>query len=195
MACCELKVIKSSSRFGGHTGRLPSIFQSVCSGTCGGYCTQFLSRTSIYSPREPTSEEDRKKTARWCELTDSTFYTHCPLNANLAKSDTAVATRTLTCVAEDLANLRGLPAACVIHIGKVGTLETVADRINFLSDNKFLIRGTHDRVPHTLLLEIAAGQKTELGKDWEELRKLYEALDTTKVGLCIDTAHAWGSGM
>src|SRR5690606_22896129 len=53
----------------------------------------------------------------------------------------------------------------------------------------------HSRVPFHLLLEIAAGQGSELGRSWEEIRHLYEALDYTRVGLCVDTQHAFASGM
>jgi endonuclease IV len=50
-------------------------------------------------------------------------------------------------------------------------------------------------VPFKLLLENAAGQGTELGRNWEEIRHLYEALDHTKIGICVDTQHAFASSM
>jgi deoxyribonuclease-4 len=98
-------------------------------------------------------------------------------------------------VSRELDVVAGLPAACVLHIGKVGTIETVASHINDLMMSGHLPLSTSSRVPFHLLLEIAAGQGTELGRNWEEIRHLYEALDRTRIGLCVDTQHAFASGM
>lgn len=45
------------------------------------------------------------------------------------------------------------------------------------------------------ILEITAGQKTVMGCSFEQLRKIIDMLDDQKsVGICFDTAHAYGSG-
>lgn len=136
--------------------------------------------------------DDKRHAIDYCTRNGTSMYIHCPLRTNLAKTvahiDTDVVKRELNIVA-------GMPAACVLHIGKVGTIETVAQRINDIQRQGFLPMSPYSNVPYHLLLETAAGQGTELGRTWEEIRHLYEALDYTRVGLCVDTQHAFASGM
>lgn len=129
-----------------------------------------------------------------CERQDLNFYVHCPLIANLAKDSCK---RIQTVIQKELNLIKNLPASCVLHIGKAlentpeQGLANVAARINELEFST----GKHERNRYPLLLECAAGQGTELGKNWEEIRKIYEALDKNKVGLCLDTQHLFASGM
>lgn len=45
------------------------------------------------------------------------------------------------------------------------------------------------------VLEITAGQGTNLGYSFEQLRKIIDGVDDkTRVGVCIDTAHAFSAG-
>lgn len=135
---------------------------------------------------------DKEATRAMCCAHNTTMYVHCSLIANLAKPNAYGAVKHVT---QSLDTITGLPAACVLHVGKVGTIENVAQRINDIQRNGHLERSPYSRVPYHLLLEIAAGQGTELGRSWHEIRHLYEALDYTRVGWCIDTQHAFASGM
>lgn len=140
---------------------------------------------------------EKQLTGDFCVASDTTFYVHCPLIANLAKTRGGGQSKQV--VGAELDVVKGLPAACVLHVGKhlngKGSIETLARNINDLQLNGHLPASQHRRVPFHLLLEVAAGQGTELGRNWEEIRHLYEGLDYTRVGLCIDTQHAYASGM
>jgi deoxyribonuclease-4 len=160
-------------------------------------CVQtFLGDPTTYNCASVSAAE-KQLTAEYCVAHDTTFYVHCPLITNLAK--TRGAGQSIRVVSDELDVVAGLPAACVLHVGKhlngKGSIETLGRNINDLELNGHLPRSHHQRVPFHLLLEIAAGQGTELGRNWEEIRHLYEALDYTRVGLCIDTQHAYASGM
>lgn len=73
----------------------------------------------------------------------------------------------------------------VVHIGRGGgTLDRVIEQINSLS--------LDDDV--TLYMENAAGQGQELGKNMEELKYLFDNIDS-KIKLCIDTQHSFASGL
>ena len=137
------------------------------------------------------TEEDRSTSLKYCEQHDRTFYVHCPLVsfANLSNTDNVAKSRRV--VAEELRQIRDLPGACVLHMGKVGSIGMIAECLNDLS----VSRGTHPRMPRQLLLECAAGRGSELGKTWEEIRHLFEAVDTNTIGLCLDTQHLFASGM
>jgi endonuclease IV len=151
----------------------------------------FLGDPTTYNCRTITTE-DRQNTLEYCRQTDTSFYVHCPFIANLAKTE---CNKSVDLISKQLDVVAGLPGACVLHIGKVGTIENVAQKINQIQTNGHLPTSNHPRVPFHLLLEIAAGQGTELGRSWEEIRHLYEAIDYTRVGLCVDTQHTFASGM
>lgn len=197
--CCEtipsrhltLNVRQPGRRCGGHIRLRETLCDTVASYPECRCVQMFLGSPTTYECRTINSI-DKARTLDYCTRTDTTFYVHCPYIANLAKPD---ATKAVAVVSKELDAVAGLPGACVLHIGKVGTIETVAQHINQIQAGGHLPLSHHPKVPFHLLLEIAAGQGTELGRSWEEIRHLYEALDTTRVGLCVDTQHAFASGM
>lgn len=197
--CCEgkgprLRIHRSGQQFGAHVSLLPKLADTVAQlPTCR--CLQtYLGNKQTYQVRT-LSEKDREDTRRYCEEHDKCFYVHCPLIANLASITPGIADKSTKVVCDCLRQVQGLPCSCVLHIGKVGTIEQVSQRINEMSSLGALQRGSFERTPFTLLLEVAAGQGNELGTSWEQLRHLYEGLDKTLVGICIDTQHAFASGM
>ena len=180
--------------------RGPSISETLreCPCSC---CQFFLGGSSVtmkdrYSSIIPPDE--REAILRVCQEKDRTFYVHCPLNINFANPSARAA---LPILRNHLTQLRVLPCACVLHVGTKGkkgdrgTLETVSSRLNQLDREGFLSCSSFRRVPYPLLLEVAAGQAGELGKNVEELRWLYEGLDRSKIGFCLDTQHVFASGM
>lgn len=172
-------------------GTVTNVHQAVTSvPTC---CQIYLGDPQTYQCHIPTPEQ-KEEIRQACEEGDKTFYVHCPFVANLAKTHRHDSWANAM-VGQQLGVVEGLPAACVLHIGKTGTLETVAQNINHIHLNGQLPRSHQQRIPYHLLLEVAAGQGSELGSNWDELRKLYEGIDYSRVGFCLDTQHAFGAGM
>ena len=156
-------------------------------------CQMYLGDPDTYQCHT-LSPEEKEEVRIACEQGDKTFYVHCPFVANLAKSHQHHSFANAI-VAQELGVVEGLPAACVLHVGKKGTLENVAQNINSLHLTGQLPRSHQARIPYHLLLEVAAGQGTELGSSWEQLRKLYEGIDYSRIGFCLDTQHAFAAGM
>lgn len=198
MDCCcspskflELDVRKPQCRCGGHISLRSTLYDTVRSQP-GCRCIQmFLGSPTTYECRTITLE-DKRRTLAYCGENDTSFYVHAPYVANLAKSNSV---NSINVLSKELEIVADLPAACVLHVGRQGTLENVAQHINEIQSAGHLRLSHHPRVPFHLLLEIAAGQGTDLGTSWEQIRRLYEGLDKTCVGLCIDTQHAFASGM
>lgn len=182
---------KGQSRCGAHVGLQKTVHETLLMSR-DMKCMQIYLGSHISYECRTISAEEKEKINQCCAEHDQTFYVHCPLIANLAKVDSQ---KSVNIVCKELQQVTGLPCACVLHIGKVGTLHNVADRINEMSNAGYLQHSNHSRVPYHLLLEVAAGQGTELGTNWEEIRKLYEGIDKTQVGLCLDTQHAFASGL
>jgi deoxyribonuclease-4 len=80
----------------------------------------------------------------------------------------------------------------VIHPGSfkkrddgLATIAKTINKLNFEGHSK-------------LLLENSAGEGTKLPRDFTEFVKIFDVVDSSKkdnVGVCIDTAHIWGSGV
>lgn len=182
--CCE-------HRCGGHMSLEKTLLKTLENNSDCPCLQIFLGGPTTYKCRN-LSEEDKEATRLYCEKHDKTFYVHAPYVANLAKADNK---RAHDVVVDELQQIKGLPSSLVLHIGKVGTLENVANSVNDMIVQQDLTISHFSRTPFYLLFEVAAGQGTELGKDWDELRHLFEAVDKSRCGLCIDTQHFFASGM
>lgn len=57
-----------------------------------------------------------------------------------------------------------------------------------------LIPALEQQDPVTVLLETMAGKGTEVGRSFEELRSILDAVASPQVGICLDTCHVWDGG-
>jgi endonuclease IV len=167
-------------------GLLPTL--EICK-TLKCKCTQIVPDGRIFS-----DNDDKEKCKQYCESNGLAFYVHCPLWCNLSLNVNVDEKNTVNkskgVVMSQLYQISDMPAACVLHIGTGGTIENVANTINSMD----IKPGTHIDFPKQLLLEVSAGQGGQLGSNWDEIRKLYEAIDKP-VGICLDSQHLFGSGM
>jgi endonuclease IV len=153
-------------------------------------CTQIVPDSRIFSAEN--YEVEKTKTLEFLTANNLAFYVHCPIWCNLSLSpiqdEKSIVNKSKGIVQSQLNQISDLPAACVLHIGTGGTINNVADKINSMTINE----GKYFK--KQLLMEVSAGQGDQLGSNWEEIRKLYEAINKP-VGLCFDTQHGFGSGL
>lgn len=148
------------------------------------------------------TKTDREATAAACFETGQRLYIHTHLHNNLAKADVRQALRSLK---NDLSIIRGIPGACVLHVGKACEQTPKGKKPTCLQHDQALaevIRRLNELTPYVktegspiLLLENAAGQGTELGANWDDFRKIAEGLDHNYLGICLDTQHAFAAGL
>lgn len=214
--CCERHIrsqpinmtIKGESRIGAnfaYSKQLSSSLMQSLPSQCK--CAQFFmtSRYDCYSTKS-LDPYDKAATLDYCDKHGKTFYNHINYACNFARTrlDKDKGMKAFYHIQQQIENMRGLPAACILHTGKVGkngahgSIENAMDNINALG----LRLNTHHRMPYSLLLEVSAGQgegwnggRSEIGHTWEQIRWMYEALDRSTVGLCLDTQHLFASGM
>jgi len=122
------------------------------------------------------------------------LFLHLPYLPNLASPDSNYRNRSIQSVITDLkrAEQIGTPYL-IIHIGhrmeasEDEALEAVSQGINQAFER------TKNSV--TLLLENTAGQGTEIGYTFEHLRRILDGVhDRERMGICLDTAHAFAAG-
>lgn len=62
-----------------------------------------------------------------------------------------------------------------------------------------LVKTIKEIINHTknvhILLETMAGKGTELGTSFYEMSLIIKKIDSTRVGVCLDTCHVWESGI
>ena len=75
-------------------------------------------------------------------------------------------------------------AQCVVHCGSNSSGD-ISGTIRSLTDLS-IPRGHH------ILIENAAGQKNQLGADWDQFRRIYESVP--EVQICVDTQHTFSQG-
>ena len=119
---------------------------------------------------------------------------HLPYLPNLASADKDLYARSVDSLCEDLRRAGDLTIPfLVVHVGK--RLE--------LSNNRAIervaaaINRSCKKVPNEvmILLENTAGQGTELGSTFSQLRDILSFIeDRSRAGICLDVAHAFQAG-
>lgn len=109
-----------------------------------------------------------------------------PEKEALQKSRDAFLDEMQRCKQLGLDRLNFHPGSHLNKISKDECLGIIAESVNLaLEQTKGVIA----------VLEITAGQGTNLGYSFEQLRKIIDGVDDkTRVGVCIDTAHAFSAG-
>lgn len=135
---------------------------------------------------------DRREATKYCDKYGKTFYVHCPNNTNLARdAGNGILIGTQNIVQRELYQIRDMPGSCILHIGSKGTVQNVVNNLNDMN----VKRGTHHRMEKQLVLENSAGQGSQLGRNWDELRHIFEGVDKNTIGFCLDTQHIFGAGV
>lgn len=179
-----LQTSKMLNKIGPHIPVQPKLVDTIKSVPSGCDCFQcFLGAPLTYSVKKLTDAEVSECQAILHEK-DMTMYVHAPYVINLANPDKMeVGRNSLQKLLDTNARISTTHTGSVLHIGANGTIETVADQLNSMT------------ISSPLYLENCAGEGSKLGKSMEELHKLMEAIDSHRVGICVDTCHAHSAGM
>jgi len=121
-------------------------------------------------------------------------FVHLPYLPNLATRRTPFYDRSLRVLMEDLRRAERLSALYgIMHMGsRLGSsreeaVDTLAESINHAFgevENRTI-----------LLLENTSGGGTQIGSRFEEIGEVIQRVeDQSRIGICLDTAHAYGAG-
>ena len=121
-------------------------------------------------------------------------FVHGVYTLNLAQSESVVAPIAAH-VIEDLVLGKALGMkGVVVHVGK--SMKCTLPHDNMIKNTIGIAE--HASVSCPLLVETPAGQGTEMYTDMEEFQGFFAKLEPLVskgvVGMCLDTAHVWGSG-
>ena len=189
---CKIRVVDQHHRVGCNVPLMDNIMDTLTQPVSqGSHCVQFYLGPGNKYECMSINSFDRMKSVEYCDKWNKSFYVHCPNNTNMARdSNHGVLIGTQSIVQRELYQIRDMPASCILHIGSVGTIQNVVNNLNDMQVG----RGSHPRAGKQVILENAAGAGTKLGRNWEELRHIFEGVDTNTIGLCIDTQHIFAAG-
>lgn len=118
---------------------------------------------------------------------------HAPYTLNACAKDEGIRGFALDTMRDDLERLERISGAMYnFHPGShvqqgadVG-IELITNTLN---------RVLWEEMQTTVLLETMAGKGSEVGRNFEELRKIIEGVELShKLGVCLDTCHVWDGG-
>jgi deoxyribonuclease-4 len=122
------------------------------------------------------------------------LFLHLPYLPNIASLSSPFYSRSVDSIATDLERAAQLGAQyLIIHIGH--RLDSSEDEaINAVSQG---INQAFKRIKNSaiLLLENTAGQGSEIGSTFEQIRAIIDRVDENeRMGICLDTAHSYEAG-
>lgn len=156
---------------------------------------QFFSRNPRgwkYSPLNKKEVEEFRLSVRSAGL--SPIFLHMPYLPNIASLKSKFYKRSIRSVSTDLQRAEQLGAQyLIIHIGH--RMESSGDEaIEAVSEG---INQAFEKVKNsvTLLMENTAGQGTEIGYNFDQIKKIIEGVEENgRLGVCLDTAHTFEAG-
>ena len=117
---------------------------------------------------------------------------HMPYLPNLSSSDKEIRSKSITSLKVNIALAEQLGIDyLVLHLGSHMGHGIEKGRENLAEIVKDAISLTKNC---TLLLENSAGQKNSIGSKTDELAAIYDAIDSKRVGFCLDTCHIYAAG-
>ncbi len=124
----------------------------------------------------------------------SPVFLHMPYLPNIASSKSKFYKRSIQSIAIDLQRAEQLGAQyLIIHIGH--RMESSEDEaIEAVSQG---INQAFEKVKNsvTLLMENTAGQGSEIGSNFDQIRKIIDGVEeNARLGVCLDTAHTFEAG-
>ncbi len=143
-------------------------------------------------------EEDLKKYFEYKKLSKvEAVYLHAPYIANPASFDEELRNKSVKVLLDHYKIAFMLDAeGLILHLGsgKDNSKEKAIDNL-VLSLKEILSSEIFNKKQKTkILLENSASSK-KVGYSIDELSSIFKAVNSKQLGLCIDTAHALGSGM
>jgi deoxyribonuclease-4 len=152
-------------------------------------------RTFAFKPLEPKRQQVLLD--GWKRLGISPVVSHASYLINIGAANNKKFYGALSILKNEIVYAKAFGCAyLVLHVGKhtgsgkEQSVQQVAKGIEKLAD-------TLRESEVMLLLEIAAGQGTEIGRTFEELQEVLEKLDaptSALAGVCLDTCHLFAAG-
>ena len=160
----------------------------------GANTFQFFTRNPRGGAAKPFDEEDVRKYLEFAKENGiGTIVAHAPYTLNASAADSSLRKFAKETMADDLKRMEYVPGNVYnFHPGShvkqgvdVGT-EYIIEMLNEII--------TKEQTT-TVLLETMAGKGSEIGRTFEEIRRIIDGIELDeKIGVCLDTCHVFDGG-
>ncbi|MFW5902346.1 MAG: deoxyribonuclease IV [archaeon] len=160
----------------------------------GGNCGQIF----VKSPRswnfgDLNEEEVEEFKKRYDEGDFKPFLSHATYLINLATPKEDLFEKSLDCLRGEILRTDKFSLPYITFHPGAHTGSGEGRGIKRIIEGLGKLEGTLKKTDTMLLLENTAGKGTTLGYSMEQLERMIERIDTD-IGVCLDTAHAYGAG-
>ena len=182
---------------GAHMSIAGGYFKAIQAGqTAGCDCVQvFTKNNNRWKAKDITDDDVAKFKTAMTESSVKHTLSHASYLINLASPKQELLDKSIDAMVVELerAEKLGIPFV-VLHPGSF----TTSDEATGIQTICNSIDSIHDRLPNCtsqILLENTAGQGSNLGWQFEQLGQMLKGIKATdRVGVCIDTCHAFAAG-
>ncbi len=157
----------------------------------GGNTFQFFTRNPRGGSAKPLDMEDIEKYNKYAEeMGIDVILAHAPYTLNCASAEDKKREFAYEAFKEDISRLELVKGAMYnfhpgSHVGQGSDrgIELIAEILN---------RVIRPQQKTKVLLETMAGKGTEIGRNFEELRRIIDKVELSdKIGVCMDTCHVY----
>jgi deoxyribonuclease IV len=123
-----------------------------------------------------------------------TAFAHCTYLINLSSESEEIREKSVLSLASELLRCEALGLKfCVLHPGSsIG--QTEKEAIGKIAKGLKMVLENSDHLKTMILLENTAGQGSSIGWKFEHLRDIMKIVQSERLGICIDTCHAFAAG-
>ncbi len=184
-------------RLGVHVSTAGKIYESVDRARALGCTSMQMFSHNPQRKREIflTAEDIGEFTARLKAAKIKPLFIHIPYTVNLASPEKGLWKKSIKVYIEDIREAFKLRADYIVtHMGSHKKTSEEEGMARFIRALNVIIEKTAD-TPVGILLENVAGAGSWLGHHFIQHKQVLDALfDKTRVGICLDTAHAYSAG-
>jgi deoxyribonuclease-4 len=160
----------------------------------GANTFQFFTRNPRGGSAKPLDIKDVEAFNTFAKENDiQKILAHAPYTLNACAADKGLREFAINTMKDDLERLQNIPDAMYnFHPGS-HVKQGVDVGIDYIAEalNKVL----YEEQNTTVLLETMAGKGSEIGRSFEELRRIIDKVDLdSKLGVCLDTCHIFDGG-
>ncbi len=189
--------MKNNSRVqvGGHVSMSGGLAKAVeRAAEIGGNTMQIFSGSPRSWRRKDLSKwQPKKMFAKMKELGVKSVFTHALYLVNLASDNDELREKSVRALIYDLqfdSLVQG--SGVVVHLGSHQGRGWGAVKEQLVEKIKYILQQTP--TDSQLLIENSAGQNGKIASDLAEIRWLLDAVDSPRLGWCLDTCHAFAAG-